>query len=453
MRRKLDTKCDPDSIPTMGIWNIRRVAIATRASTIRAAVIGALLAMPLVAARAQTVTIRPPSAAAAEAMAKATPPHSTNCGYRNAPPAWGYGAVFVDTLGLNTKSLQQVAAGWCVYLASALFQEPVASFTRWSDAQLADDITIDPGIEWARTSSNGGRIRFDIAQVEQGATERFLVKTAVETPDSTGWRTRAVHTIGATVYHDTVRFESALVPRLTSAMRWVASPLEFVRLDTGVVDTVRANAAAAFVRDIRRRVGIPPVDGEQVLYLYTKSGNGSELLGFSKFTGAVDGFTSTSPKFLFANVPLAGEFYRHELVHVALMARTPRLDSELEEALSKTLGGTLQRDFRQFVCEERSLVLKPAAVADLPAFFAVDEGLLESRSLRTWENAFFIDFMIAKSGDAALRKLIDTHFNARSREATQAAIAGIMGISVAELARGVGEYYSEKSIAQRCATK
>ncbi|MEO7997557.1 MAG: hypothetical protein ABI852_08935 [Gemmatimonadaceae bacterium] len=284
-----------------------------------------------------------------------TPENSRSCGIRGSSFLWSSGGVYVDTVGLATRSRQLVAAVWCVYLASAGIPEPYSTLGRWSDAQLADDLSLDLGIEWARATSataRDSRIRFRVVQIDTGSTEHFVVNTIIEHVDSAGaWSTRALHAISANVKKDTVRFESTVVPRLATALRWISSPIEFVRIDTGTVDTLRARAATDFVAHIRRRAGIASAAGEHVLYLYTRAGNGRDVLGFSEFAGAIDGFSSKAPtQFVFANVSLAGEFYRHELVHVAFMASPTTLSNSLNESLAKALGGTLQRTWSEFVC-------------------------------------------------------------------------------------------------------
>lgn len=383
-----------------------------------------------------------------------TPANSANCGYRGAPFLWSYGGVFVDTSSLHTRSKESVAVIWCAYLASGAIPDAYSTLGRWSDAQLADDLKLDLGIEWARATSataRDSRIRFRVDQIDTGSVEHFVVKTVIEHVDSTTWTTRAVHTIFASVEKDTVRFESTLVPKLKTAMRWISSPIEFVRIDTGAVDTLRARAATEFVADIRRRAGLTAPLGEHVLYLYTNASNGRDALGFSEFAGAIDGFSSQKPtQFVFANVPLAGEFYRHELVHVAFMASPITISNALNESLAKALGGTLHRTWPEFVCEERSLVLKPANVSSMPAFFAKPDSTMDYDWLREWEMAFFIDFMVTESGDESLRKLISGSYDLRTRAASRQSIANIMGLSVPTFIDRISARYEEKALAQRC---
>ena len=246
----------------------------------------------------------------------------------------------------------------------------------------------------------------------------------IETLDSTAWKTQTVQTINASVYKDTARFESLLVPWVASNMRCISSPLECVRLDIGAIDTLRVDAASKLVLNIRKRAVIESTPGKHVLYFYTKAANGRDLLGFSQFTGAIDGCRAATPTpFVFGTVATAGETYWHELAHAAFMVRTPRFDASVEKPLSRILGGTLHRTWAEIVCEEQSLVLKPVGAANLAAFFATAEEQLDAQSLRNWENACFIDYMIAKSGDQALRMLINVPYNITTRVAAQTNLA------------------------------
>ncbi|MEP6831814.1 MAG: hypothetical protein ABJB74_00410 [Gemmatimonas sp.] len=404
---------------------------------------------------AQTSSDSARARALAEVRARALPPGNVNCGLMGSVAYWRTGAIFVDTVGIRSNAQRSVVVGWCSYLAIGRFDEQIASFVRWSDAQLADDLQLDLGIEWARQQFGSTRIRFTVTQTDTTATARFVVRTVIESPvDSATWTPQAVHTVHATVYKDTARFESVLIPGLASNMRWITGPLEFVRLDTGMVDTLRAKSASNFVLDVRQRLGIASVPGEQVLYLYTKSGNGRDLLGFSEFSAPIDGFSAPKPSpFLFSNVPTAAENYWHELVHVAVMARAPRLDSSVEEPLAKALGGTLNRTWLRFVCEERSLVLERESVKDIPALFAKPDGQLKNTTTREWETAFLIDYLALKSGDIALRTLIDGHYDFSTRAAARASVASIMGITPTQLVDAVSEFNSDKTLSQRCTAR
>lgn len=385
--------------------------------------------------------------------AGAVPAGNLNCGPRGVDGSWGAGAVYADASALASKSLQSVAAAWCGYLGNGQFGESAESVAQWSDAQLTENLPLDIGLEWARMHMSDARIRFRVAQTDTTNKERFLVTTTLESANAAGWRALATHSVTAYVYKDTARFESAVGPRLSFASRWIASPLQFVRLDTGMVDTARANEAAAFVKEIRRRFGITSPAYEQVSYFYSKSANGSALLGFSAFDGAIDGFVSGTPKFVLSNVAAAGEFNRHELVRVALMARTPRLSDTFEETLANVLGGNQNRTWSQFVCEGRSVILDSERVADIPSFLAKPDSLHTNGGIREWDGAFFVDYLMAKSGDAGLRALISRDGNFTTRAGTRAAVAAAMGITPAVLVQRVAEYNSSAELLKRCGGK
>ncbi|MEO7363507.1 MAG: hypothetical protein ABI120_24460 [Gemmatimonadaceae bacterium] len=384
----------------------------------------------------------------------ANPPNSINCGTNVSSPLWSKGAVFADSSVLETRSGQKVAAIWCVYLSTAAIPDPYSPQGGWSDAQLAAGFTLDPGIEWARitpTTAVDTRIRFHVAQVDTGQTEHFKISTTIEHLGASAWTEIAAHTIAASVRNDTVRFESAFVPMLASNMRWISAPLEFVRLDTGVVDPARAKEASAFVLSLRNQLGLSSRAGESVLYMYSRSGNGHKLLGFSTFPGAIDGFSSNTPmKFVFANVAAAGELYRHELARVALMASPRKLDAQLNEALASVLGGVGNNTWAEHVCTGRAAVLKFAGERDLPALFAKPDATATATVMLKIELPVFIEQMVVDGGNTALRKLISGNYDLTTRQAARASLAGVLGISFPTLMQRVSTRYSEKALAERC---
>lgn len=388
-----------------------------------------------------------------KARAGSAPAGFLNCGPRGVDGAWGAGAVYADASALASKSLQSVASAWCGYLGNGLFGESDDFVAQWSDAQLTENLMLDLGMEWARSNMSGTRIRFRVVQTDTTNKERFIVTTTLESATAAEWRTRATHTVAAYVYKDTARFESSLSPRLSFASRWIAAPLQFVRLDTGAVDTTRANAAAAFVKDMRLRLGIESPPYQQVSYFYSKSGKGHEFLGFSEFDGVIDGFTNTSPRFVLSNVAAAGEFNRNELVRVALMAHAPRLSNTFEQSLAKVLGGYQNRTWSQFVCEGRSTILDTEKVADIPSFLAKPDSLYQNVRMNEWDNAFFIDYLIAKSGDAGLRALMGRDRDFSTRAGARAAVAAVMEITPDVLSQRVAEYNATAELLKRCSKK
>ena len=399
-----------------------------------------------------TFALTLPSAAHAQST---NPLNSINCGTSVSSPFWSNGAVFADSSVLETRSRQKVAAIWCVYLATAQIPDPYSPQGGWSEAQLASGFTLDPGMEWARNTpatAVASRIRFHVEQVDTGQTEHFKIFTTIEHNDVSKWTEVAAHTIAASVRNDTVRFESAFVPMLASNMRWIAAPLEFVRLDTGAVDPERAKAASAFVLGLRAELGLPSTAGESVLYLYSRSGNGHNLLGFSTFPVAIDGFSSNTPiKFVFANVPSAGELYRHELARVALMTSPRKLDAQLTEALANVLGGVgPDTTWTAHVCAARVAVLKYAGVSSLPELFAKPDAAATNAFMLKIELPVFIDALAVDGGNSALRKLISGNYDFSTRQAARASMATILGISVPTFIQHASARYAPQALSERC---
>lgn len=384
----------------------------------------------------------------------AFPPNSINCGTNVTSPLWSKGAVFADSSVLETRSAQKVAAVWCVYLSSAEIPDPYSPQGGWSDAQLAAGFTLDPGIEWARTASATSvdtRIRFRVQQSDTGQTEHYKITTSIEKSGATAWTETVVHTIAAAVRNDTVRLESAFVPMLASNMRWISTPIEFVRLDTGIVDAARAKAAGAFVTDVRNQLGLKSPAGESVLYMFTRSGNGASLLGFSKFPVPIDGFSSNTPiKYVFANVAAAGELYKYELARVALMTSPRKLENSLNVALASVLGGIGNDSWTDHVCAERANVFKMTGVADLPTLLAKPDTPQSAELMLKIELPLLIDVMATRYGNVALRKLISGPYDFSTRAAARASIASAGGVSPQTLMSAVFERYPEKSLTERC---
>jgi len=237
------------------------------------------------------------------------PANSVNCGAQSTQASWNAGVVFVDTVNLNTNAKRAIAAGWCVYLAVAEFREPVASFARWTEAQMSVELKTDLGIEWAKANWGNSRIRFRVSKADASVAETYLLTTTIEEFADSIWRERAVHTVKANYLRDTARFESLLTPRLAGSASWSTPTIRFHRLDSGSIDTARARGASDFISRIRQRVGISNSNEESARFIFTQSGNGKELLGFSRFEVPIDGFTSRQPLLVFSNDSQAGELY------------------------------------------------------------------------------------------------------------------------------------------------
>lgn len=388
-----------------------------------------------------------------DTVAATAPRHGINCGTSEASPLWARGAVFADSSVLESRSRQKVAAVWCGYLATGAIPELSSPTGGWTDAQLGAGFPLDLGIEWARAeraTSQNSRIRFRVEQIDTGNTEHLRVLTTIERADKIG-DVLAEHALVASVRNDTVQFESALVPMLASNMRWIASPFEYVRLDSGAVDAEKAKAAAAFVADTRARLGLKTPASENILYLFTRSNNGAALLGFSKFPIAIDGFSSNTPiKFVFANVSASGELYKHELVRVALMSSPKPVPQTLNEALAKTLGSVSNATFAQYVCENRNTIAKSAGVSTVAALFAQPDATAISQSALDWELALLVEYARTAGGDAALRKLLAGPSDFSTRQSARSIIAAALGSPVPALLSNAAGYFADSAIAARC---
>jgi hypothetical protein len=321
---------------------------------------------------------------------------------------------------------------------------------------MRDSLGTDLGVEWARSSAsvaNRSRVWFTVLPDSlAGPLEYFTVATTFDVPDSIdGPRLISRHRTQAIVSGDRVRFVPALSAALRSASRWSSGPIQFIRLGGGSIDTLRARDAVRFVQHVRTRLGLADSSQTIVRYLYTTQGNGAALLGFEHFPHDIDGFSGRRPGHLvFSNVPKAGEFYRHELVHAALFAFNPPLPFEMEEPLAKALGGTRHRSWAEFLCEERNWLFEREGVRSFPQLFVTPDSQV-SGTLREWETALLVGWLVNERGDAALREWMTSHPDLSTRISMRASVARAAGITSDALAKEIERQYGEDTLHSKCA--
>ncbi len=367
---------------------------------------------------------------------------------------WFSGAVYIHRRNSLSRPALQVRAAWCSYLRDGDFG-PFRVFASWSQAHTQTGLSLDPGIEWARSTPvtwNGTLIYFDADSIGHTAGEtQFAVRTTiVSRAADSSWSTRATHVIHARTQNDSVWFESELIRRAAGGERFRAGRIVYYRLDGGAVNAPQARAAVDWLGTTDARLKLSPTTTDTIRYFYGASEPGHRALGFREFPEPIDGFAGRSADiFVFANVSAAGERHTHELVHAAIKSRRPPAGRFAEEAIARVVGGTRSRRWADFVCDDSQFLLERESVADLAGLLRKPDAQVRETS-QEWEFALLLDRARQRVGDSVLVLALGGRFDGLSRQQRMTSFAQLLGLSESTFRRDVEQYYSGAEVRARC---
>jgi hypothetical protein len=188
----------------------------------------------------------------------------------------------------------------------------------------------------------------DIAPAAFGDTSRYAIRTLFVYRDSTMTRPLPYAVCRVYAVREAGRWvlANALGQLTRQWRRTVIGPITFVYPTAHHFDVARARRSATFVDSVASAFGAgrpKPIE----FYVADSQDGMFRLLGLEVVPNHSPGLAYTGHRLIFSGAAIYGEYYPHELVHMALDSLTQawRTPFALDEGLAMWLGGSRGKDF------------------------------------------------------------------------------------------------------------
>ena len=258
----------------------------------------------------------------------------------------------VDT---STPDRKEILELWRDYLAArphsytAKPQWSAAEQKQWPIFDLATPIAYASDDQYRRTNATV----FEISPARASDSTEYVIRTLFFRPETANDEERsALIRVYATRENGRWVLANALT-RLTE--HWQHSPvglITYVYPPGYPFDTTRARLAIRFIDSLVTTFGAPAL--KPITYYLTRSPEEAFAVGgVDLYIPGSRARTAVADYLVFSGVPRYGEFYAHELVHLALGWMLPSLGAPplLDEALALWLGGGREMTWPQLLQE------------------------------------------------------------------------------------------------------